>query len=311
MSMPDKPSTEKPSTEKPSPGDETTPSEVTAEPRSPALTTMLASLAVAGAVGAFELWRSSFQRGQVFHPTRYPEGDWDPGRHGLDHRDIWFRSADGTRLHGWWIAGPPRTRATVLYCHGNSGSLGERIEIFATLRRLGVHIFAFDYRGYGKSDPEPPSETGLFQDVRAAHDVMTGELGVEPSRIILFGHSLGGAVATDVAIHRPAAGLVVQSSFTDLDDMARHFYPGRPIQLICRNAFRSIDKVGTIKIPKLFLHGTADETVPFTMGERLFAAAASPKAWFPVAGAGHNDLHVHGKKRYFRVLARFRERCVG
>ncbi len=270
----------------------------------------LPSLATAGALSALGFLRARFQHSQVFAPTRYPEGDWDPARHGLPCRDEWFESEPGVRLHGWWIRHPD-PRATVLYCHGNAGSLADRIDVFRHLRRLEVEIFAFDYRGYGRSAAESPSEKGLFRDARGAHAHLTGELGADPQRVILFGHSLGGAVAIDAALDCPVAGLVVQSSFTDLRAMARHAFSRVPMYLITHNQFRSIAKVGRLAMPKLFLHGTADAKVPFAMGERLYAAAAGPKAWLPVAGAEHNDLHVHGGTSYFRSLARFRRRCVG
>lgn len=268
----------------------------------------LPAFAFIGALGGLEILRARFQRSQLFAPTRYPEGDWDPGRHGLTYQDVWFRSEDGTRLHGWWFEAR-RARATVVYCHGNAGSLGDRVEIFANLVRLKVNVFAYDYRGFGKSDGEP-SEKGLCADVRAALDYATGPLGVDPGRLILFGHSMGGAVAIDGAYNRPVAGLVVQSSFTDVVSMARHAYTSVPMHWIARNQFRSIDKVAKITCPKLFLHGDADDRVPFEMGQKLYAAAAPPKSWFPVRGAGHNDLHVFGGRAYLRVLSRFRERCV-
>lgn len=269
----------------------------------------LPALGVIGALGGLEVLRDRFQKSHLFAPTRYPEGDWEPEKSGLPCQDVWLTSEDGTRLHGWWIE-TPRSRATVLYCHGNSGSIAERVELFTVLRRLKVNIFAFDYRGFGKSDGSP-SAPGIFADVRAAIDYAVGELGVSPSKMILFGHSLGGAVAIDGALNRPSlAGVVIQSTFTDLNDMARHFYPGIPMHLITRNKIRSIEKVPQIRIPKLFIHGTEDPTVPFAMGEKLYEEAAGPKSWYPVEGAGHNDLHLCGKQTYFRVLTRFRERCI-
>lgn len=268
------------------------------------------SLAVAATLGVLEVCRARYQHFHMFAPTRYPEGDWDPGRHGLAYRDVWFESEPGIRLHGWWFE-RPRARGTVLYCHGNAGSLGERIDLFRHLLRLKVDVFAFDYRGFGKSTDASPNEKGLFADVRAAYAQLTGELGVQPDRIILFGHSMGGAVAIDAALDCPVAGLVVQSSFTDLRDMARFRFPTIPMHLVTRNGFRSILKVGRLGMPKLFLHGTADATIPFEMGERLYAAAAGPKAWFPVKNAEHNDLHVQGRAAYFGALARFRRRAVG
>jgi hypothetical protein len=271
----------------------------------------LASLAAAGVAGALGVLRARFQHSHMFTPTRYPEGEWDPARQGLVYRDVWFDSEPGVRLHGWWIEhGAPR--ATVLYCHGNAGSLGSRVEIFRYFQRLKVNVFAFDYRGYGRSTAAAPSEQGLYRDARAAYACLTGELGVAPREILLFGHSMGGAVAVDAALDCPVSGLIVQSSFTDLRDMARHAFPGVPMHWITRNCFRSIAKVGRLGMPKLFVHGRADTVVPYVLGERLYAAAAAPKSRFAVPGADHNDLHLQGKAvPYFQVLARFRRRCVG
>ena len=267
----------------------------------------LPSLALAGGLGALELARSRFQHQRMFSPTRYPEGCWNPAEHGVPFEDVFFDSEDGTRLHGWWIE-HPRPRMTVVYCHGNTGSLGERVEIFRYLRRLRVNVFAFDYRGYGRSDGSP-SEKGLFADVRAAIDHVTGERRVGLHRLVLFGHSLGGAVAVDGASHRPVAGLVVQSSFTQVRDMARHFYPDLPLHWIARNAFRSIEKVPQLTMPKLFVHGGEDPTVPYEHGERLLAAAAEPKYWLRVGRATHNDLHLRGGRRYLSRVSRFLRVC--
>ncbi|MEM1203156.1 MAG: alpha/beta hydrolase [Acidobacteriota bacterium] len=270
----------------------------------------LPPIALAGALGAFEIARSRFQNSNMFAPSRYPAGCWDPAEeHGLRVEDIYFDSEDGTRLHGWWI--PHRNpRTTLVYCHGNSGSIAERVEIFSHLqRRLRVDLFAFDYRGYGRSDGTP-SEKGLFADVRAALDWVVAERGVATGDLLLFGHSLGGAVAIDGALHRPVAGLVVQSSFTQVRDMARHRFPDLPVHLIARNAFRSVEKVQHLKMPKMFIHGTADSTVPFEHGRALFTTASDPKRWFEVEGASHNDLHEHRTDRYFRRLNRFRRDCL-
>ncbi len=131
-----------------------------------------------------------------------------------------------------------------------------------------------------------------------------------PEEIILFGHSLGGAVAIDCALDRPAAGLVVQSSFTQVRDLARASYPRLPVHLVARNQFRSIHKVGRLTLPKLFIHGVADERVPARLGRRLYDAAAEPKELYLVPDAGHNDVHRQGGFRYLRRISRFRTRCL-
>ncbi len=268
----------------------------------------LPTLAVAGGVGALGYLRNRFQRQRLFLPDRYPNGVWDPAPFGLEVEDRWFFAADGAELHGWWIP-RPRARGTVLYCHGSTGSIAHQVGVLAAFRRLRVNLFAFDYRGYGRSSGEP-SEAGLYLDARAAWDHLVDSLGCRPEEIVLFGHSLGGAVAIDCALDRPAAGLVVESSFTQVRDMARASYPNLPLHLVARNQFRSIDKVGRLRLPKLFIHGELDGRVPVEQGRRLFAAAAPPKALLLVPGAGHNDVHRHGGLRYLRRISRFRSQCL-
>ena len=180
---------------------------------------VLPGLALAGGLGALEMARQRFQQSQTFLPDRYPNGIWDPSPYGVEVEDEWFESEDGTRLHGWWMP-YKRARGTVIYCHGNSGNITNRIGVFRYLRRLKLNVFAFDYRGYGRSDGKP-SEAGVFADARAAYGHITGAKNEDPRRILLFGHSLGGAIAIDCATHCEVAGLVAQSTFTSLKDMAR------------------------------------------------------------------------------------------
>lgn len=272
------------------------------------LTVGLPTLAVTGGVGVLGYLRNRLQHSRVFLPDRYPDGVWDPAAFGLSAEDIWFRSQDDIELHGWWMP-HSAARGTLLYCHGNTGSIAHRIGVFRHLQRLRVNLLAFDYRGYGRSGGSP-SEPGLFLDVRAAHDYLVEDLAQDPRQIILFGHSLGGAVAVDCALDRPAAGLVVQSSFTHIRDAAKAMFPTLPLHLAATRQFRSIDKVGKIGIPKLFIHGDCDETVPVDLGRKLHQAAREPKELYIVRRAGHNDVHRYGGKRYLRRLSRFRNRCL-
>lgn len=260
-------------------------------------------LALIGAVGALELFRRRFESGRLFLPTRYPDGSWDPQAEGVVHEDVYFPSTDRTRLHGWWLE-HPEAKTTLIYCHGNRGSIADRLRIFRQLLRIKANVFAFDYRGYGRSTGTP-SERGLYADVRAAIDLLT-ERGHPLESLVLFGHSMGGAVAIDGAWHRAVGGLVVQSSFTQLKDMARHRYPDLPMHWITSNNFRSIEKVPYLEMPKLFVHGTADEVVPYHHGEELFRAAAEPKTFLRVPDAGHHDVPDKGGLRYFHRLVRFR-----
>lgn len=279
------------------------------ESRRPRLLNLaLPTLALTGGVGALSYLRSRWQHSRVFLPGRYPDGIWEPEAFGLSATDVWFDSRDGTKLHGWWMP-HPSARGTLLFCHGNTGSIAHRIGVFRHLQRLKVNLLAFDYRGYGKSGGSP-SEAGLFHDVRAAHEHLVEVIGRDPEEIILFGHSLGGAVAVDCALDCPVAGLVVQSSFTHIRDAAKAMFPTLPLHLAATRQFRSIDKVDRIQVPKLFIHGDCDESVPVELGKKLFEAASEPKELFIVRRAGHNDVHRYGGKRYLRRLSRFRNRCL-
>ena len=268
----------------------------------------LPTLAVTGGLGILSLLRSRWQRSRVFVPDRYPDGIWDPQAFGLPAKDVWFQAEDGVQLHGWWVP-HASARGTILYCHGNTGSIGHRIGVFRHLRRLRVNLLVFDYRGYGRSQGTP-TETGLFQDVRAAYHHLVHSIGVSPTSILLFGHSLGGAVAIDCALDRPVAGLVVQSSFTHIRDAAKAMFPTLPVHLAATRQFRSVDKVGEIGVRKLFIHGDADSTVPLELGRELYEAAQEPKELYIVRHATHNDVHRLGGWRYMRRLSRFRNRCL-
>lgn len=268
----------------------------------------LPALATAGAVGALGYARARFQHSRLFAPQPYPLGEWQPTKHGLRPQDCWFPSGDGLLLHGWWM--PRRhARCTLLYCHGQSGSLGLGVKVFRHFADLDANLFAFDYRGYGRSEGSP-SEVGLFEDARAAHRYLVSALDQNPERIVLFGHSLGGAVAIDAAQDLEVAGLVVQASFTNVRGMARALFPKLPMHLLARNQFRSIDKIPRIQVPKLFIHGERDETVPAEMGRELHAAATGDKRFHSVPRGGHNDLHLRGGVAYLEALQEFLDHCA-
>ncbi len=279
------------------------------ELRRKALKVTLPSVALAGGAFALERARSQLQARRTFFPARYPEGSWDPEAYGLAAVDQWFETDDGMALHGWWIRHDD-ARGTVLFCHGNTGSIADQMIVYRQLLRLGVNVFAFDYRGYGRSTGAP-SEAGLRSDVRAAFDHVTGQLAIPAKRIVLFGHSLGGAVAIAGAATRPAAGLVVQSSFTNFREIANHSYARSPLRFLARNGFRSIETIEGLSLPKLIVHGTEDATIPFEMGQRLYEAAPEPKRWLAVPRAGHNNVLRVGRRRYRQAIARFLDDVLG
>jgi fermentation-respiration switch protein FrsA (DUF1100 family) len=225
----------------------------------------------------------------IFAPTRAAE-DWEPPPPDLDIQDVELTSADGTRLHAWWMT--PRdwrpAQGAVLYCHGNAGNLsyrGEQLRLWRDLIRLAVLIF--DYPGYGRSEGKP-SEAGCYAAAAAAHDWLVNVKATAGERIILYGGSLGGAVAVNLAARRPHRALVLVSAFSSLADMARLRFPWLPARWLLRTRFENVGTIRTCRRPVFIAHGTADRLVPFAQGERLFAAANEPKEFYPMPGHDHN-----------------------
>jgi uncharacterized protein len=212
-----------------------------------------------------------------------------PADAGLEHEEVAFAAADGTRLHGWWIRARQQPAiAHVLLCHGNAGNIGDRVLHARYLTDAGVDVFLFDYRGYGKSEGSP-SEEGTYQDARAAHGAMKRQGGVQAARVIYLGESIGGAVALALAVEEPPLGLVLQSAFTSIRDMGRLHYPLIPTALV-PDAYPSLRRIAELRSPLLVVHGDRDAIVPLAHGRALFEAAPGPKRLEIVRGAGHNDL---------------------
>jgi uncharacterized protein len=196
----------------------------------------------------------------------------------------------------------------VLVCNGNAGNVSHRLERALEMqRRLGVSVLLFDYRGYGRSEGSP-DEQGTYRDARAAYRYATEAKGVPPGALVLFGESLGAAVAVQLALERPAGALILESAFTSIPDMARAAYPFLPpVRPLIRTRYETIAKVPKLALPLLVLHGERDEIVPLAQGRRVFEVAGGPKRFFTIPGAGHNDTYVTGGEAYWRTLAEFLE----
>jgi fermentation-respiration switch protein FrsA (DUF1100 family) len=239
----------------------------------------------------------------IFHPAKFPEGYWDPASLGLKAQDILFQSEDGVNLHGWYVP-TPGARATLLWFHGNAGNLSHRLDNIQRLLSLNFNIFIFDYRGYGKSEGEP-DEKGIYKDSQAAYNKILELEGVSVDSLFLFGRSLGGICAVETALNNSARGLILESTFTSASDMSRKIMPLIPLGWAIRSKLDAINNVPKLKLPKLFLHGDRDEVVPFDLGRKLYEAAADPKSFYIIQGAGHNDTYIMGGRDYYNALDDF------
>ncbi len=247
-------------------------------------------------VAALFFLQSSF----VFFPSR--EILATPAALGLAFEPVEIRTEDSVRLAGWFV--PAReASATVLFLHGNAGNISHRLMALDTLHRLGLEILIVDYRGYGASTGSP-SERGSYRDALAAWDYLITTRGVPAGRIVLFGESLGGAVATWLATRRHPAGLILESTFTSLFDLAARFYPFFPSRMLLRIRYPTLERLARVRCPVLVIHSPDDEIVPYEHGERLFAAVPGPKQLIARPG-GHNDAFVTGKEVLMAGIQRF------
>ena len=195
-------------------------------------------------------------------------------------------------LHAWWMPAARADAKLVLYFHGNEGNVSTSIGETALLRSLGYSVLVVDYRGYGESDGRFPSESSIYEDAEAALDALLEGSGVWPADLYLYGHSLGAAVAIDLASKHPElGGLIVESAFTSIYDMARlePKYGIFPVELLLNQRFESIKKVAHLELPVLYIHGTADRVVPYTMGRALYEQSGGRKRFVAVPGGGHDD----------------------
>jgi fermentation-respiration switch protein FrsA (DUF1100 family) len=207
----------------------------------------------------------------------------------LGHEDIWFESADGTQLHGWFVPHPQPRRA-ILYCHGNGEHIATNADLAVRLRdRLQASVFMFDYRGYGQSAGRP-NEAGCIADGLAAQRWLADRMDIRPDEVVLIGRSLGGGVAVALAAEQGATALVLESTFSSLCDTAACRYPWLPVHWTMDNRYDSVERIRHYSGPLMQCHGTDDSIVPVELARRLFDASPSRmKKWLPFPGLGHNS----------------------
>ncbi len=260
------------------------------------------------AYGASCLFLYVWQARMIFFPTANLVTT--PAAYQLDYEDVWLTippEAD-TRIHGWWISAPSETDHTLLYLHGNGRNISANLGQAYRLQQMGLSVFLFDYRGYGLSDGGFPSEAKVYADAQRAWDYLVQERQIPPDQIVVYGHSLGGAVAMDLLQQQPqAAGLIVESSFTSIADVARHQVWPRifPVNWLLHQRFDALSKAPKLQVPTLYVHGTSDLTIPADMSEALYEATPEPRALHWVDGGDHNNLAEVGSTDYENKLRSF------
>ncbi|MBI4431642.1 MAG: alpha/beta hydrolase [Candidatus Omnitrophica bacterium] len=239
------------------------------------------------------------ERQLVFYPSRLIAVT--PSNWGLKYEDIFIKTSDGVRLHGWFVP-TPSERARLLFFHGNAGNIGDRAFHLPEFVQRGISVLFVDYRGFGQSEGVP-SELGIYADAEAALDWLKHRKpGDFP--IVYYGESLGSAVAIELAVSKepPPQKIILEGGFSNARDMAKVMYSFLGSALPLTYEFDSVTKIQSLKCPLLSIHGTEDDVVPFALGQKLFDAHPGPKEFYAVKGAHHNDLlNVAGAQFYERV----------
>jgi fermentation-respiration switch protein FrsA (DUF1100 family) len=264
---------------------------------------LLSVLILASAAATFALRR--FESAVTFHPVKYsPDGGWTLP---AGAEDVWFVTSDRVRLHGWYFAPASKpAAATVIYFHGNGGNISNVGWIGKSLVARGFSVLLFDYRGYGRSEGEVEGETELYRDGDAAYNYVVNGRGTSPEKVVLYGQSLGTAVAADVAARKHCSAVILESGLSSASDMTAEVLPWMPhsLYILAKNRFESARKLSRLDVPVLITHGEPDPIIPTGQGRKLYAAAHEPKRLLIFPGAGHNVNGNLGEK-YLDVVADF------
>ncbi|MBI3549520.1 MAG: alpha/beta hydrolase [Elusimicrobia bacterium] len=258
----------------------------------------------------------SFERMNVYIPSR--GFTIMPQTYGMDYRDVSLKTSDGVPVHGWYVpAAPARPEAkskpaagplaasklVLLYCHGNAGNISTRVPKVNMFHRLGLGVLLFDYRGYGRSEGSP-SEAGTYLDAEAAYRWLVEEAKVPAQNILVYGESLGNAVAIETALHHPSRALILESPFTSILDMGRLIFPFLPVSWLVTIRYDNLAKIPDVRSPVLVLHSKDDRIIPVGMGRRVYEAARDPKEFVELVGS-HDEAYLESGDLYPKALVRF------
>lgn len=253
-----------------------------------------------------------WQKRLIFYPSSIIE--YTPSDLGLAYSDVWIPvlTWEGKleKMHGWWIPSESSSPEVVLYLHGNGVNIGANLGPVKKFHSYGMDVLIIDYRGYGRSEGKFPNESEVYRDAQAAWDYLVLKRNVAAEKIFIFGHSLGGAIAIDLAVRKPnAAGVIVESTFTSMVEMIDHqgIYSFLPAKLVLNQRFDTSSKLKLLRVPLLLIHGTDDRTVPCAMSQVLYDMAEVPKQLLLISFASHNNVASFGGEQYIQGVQKFRQ----
>lgn len=254
----------------------------------------LIKMPLAAVVGAYLLFLFLvylFQSHMVYFPYRKMEGD--PSMLGLGYEEVWFEADDGTSLFGWYVPAG-NGRGTLLFLHGNAGNISHRLDSIEIFHSMGLNLFIFDYRGYGRSGGSP-DEADIYDDARCAWKYLMDEKGARPGEIIIFGRSLGAAVAAHLASRTAPGGLIAESGFVSVKALVKTFYAHMVPPFLVRCRYDTLAYLRKVRVPVLVIHSQEDELIPFAHGRALFDAANEPKTFLPIRGSHNHGFMASGR----------------
>ncbi len=240
-----------------------------------------------------------FQKKLIFYPTKIVNS---PSKY-LGIEEVFFETVDGKKLHGWWME-TDGAEKTVIFFHGNAGNLSHRVFQMEIFKSLGLNALIFDYRGYGKSSGRIIKEQDVYNDGSAAWEFVTKKKKILADKIIIWGRSIGGAVAADVAQNKEISAVVLESALFSAEDIARKYFWYLPVRWLLRFHFETGEKVKNIHVPIFIIHSKEDEIIPFGHGEDLFDMALEPKTFLKTSGT-HNEWMFDSNKEYIEGIREF------
>jgi fermentation-respiration switch protein FrsA (DUF1100 family) len=275
----------------------------------PILDLLLSFLAIGGGLYVVICLYLFFMQGRLLFYPNLPSRKITatPAKIGLDFEQVTITTSDNIRIKGWFVPAP-QAKGTLLFFHGNAGNISHRLDSLAIFYRLGLSTLIIDYRGYGESEGRI-SEQGTYLDAEASWRYLTEMKDIEPREIVIFGRSLGAAVAANLASRTSPAGLILESVFSSVPDMAAQLYPVFPVRLLARYQYDVKKAVRNITSPVLVIHSPDDEIIPFANGLKVYEAAAQPKEFLKIRGS-HNEGFLESGAAYLQGLERFILSCL-